>query len=177
MSSIFDLSTQIKFRDESFIKQSTMQLVIYFLMIYFQFISFRLGKTQEKLLTVPSSDSPTTNPTEILLYETTPETVNLFRIARLILDLCNDAMRDLMQSKVPGGELGLTKKIACSKTYLASSRLSKDQERLLFPPNNAQVQYQSLDFTLMYALVRNVFHEKLNQTITKKIINGVKDQL
>ncbi|XP_078312284.1 uncharacterized protein LOC144619009 [Crassostrea virginica] len=129
--------------------------------------SLQLGKTQEKLLTVPSSDSPTTNPNEILLYETTPETVNLFRIARLILDLCNDAMRDLMQSKVPGGELGLTKKIACSKTYLASSRLSKDQERLLFPPNNAQVQYQSLDFTLMYALVRNVFHEEIEPNFKK----------
>ncbi|XP_078311118.1 uncharacterized protein LOC144617578 isoform X2 [Crassostrea virginica] len=129
--------------------------------------SLQLGKTQEKLLTVPSSDSPTTNPTEILLYETTPETVNLFRIARLILDLCNDAMRDLMQSKVPGGELGLTKKIACSKTYLASSRLSKDQERLLFPPNNAQVQYKSLDFTLMYALVRNVFHEEIEPNSKK----------
>ena len=101
------------------------------------------------------------------MYENTPETVNMFRIVQLILDLCNAAMRDLMQSKVPGGELGLTKKIACSKTYLASSRLSKDQERLLFPPNNAQVQYQSLDFTLMYALVRNIFHEEIEPNSKK----------
>ena len=131
---------------------------------FFHFISSRLVQTQEILFTAPSSDSP---PNEILLYETTPETVNMFRIARLILDLCNDAMRDLMQSKVPGGELGLTKKIASSKTYLASSRLSKDQERLLFPPNNAQVQYQSLDFTLMYALVRNIFHEEIEPNSKK----------
>ena len=131
---------------------------------FFHFISSRLVQTQEILLTAPSSDSP---PNEILLYETTPETVNMFRIARLILDLCNDAMRDLMQSKVPGGELGLTKRIASSKTYLASSRLSKDQERLLFPPNNAQVQYQSLDFTLMYALVRNIFHEEIEPNSKK----------
>ncbi|XP_078311621.1 uncharacterized protein LOC144618795 isoform X2 [Crassostrea virginica] len=129
--------------------------------------SSQIVQNQEIRSTVPSSDSPTTIQNEIFMYENTPETVNLFRIARLILDLCNAAMRDLMQSKVPGGELGLTQKIACSKTYLASSRLSKDQERLLFPPNNAQVQYQSLDFTLMYALVRNIFHEEIEPNSKK----------
>ncbi|XP_078312029.1 uncharacterized protein LOC144618901 [Crassostrea virginica] len=121
----------------------------------------QIVQNQEIRSTAPSNDSPTTIPNEISIYENTPERVNLFRIARLILDLCNDAMRDLMQSKIPGGELELTKKIASSKANLASSRLSKDQKQLLFPPNNREVQYQSLDFTLMYALVRNIFHEEI----------------
>ncbi|XP_078311391.1 uncharacterized protein LOC111135134 [Crassostrea virginica] len=129
--------------------------------------SSQIVQNQEIRSTVPSSDSPTTIQNEIFMYENTPETVNMFRIVQLILDLCNAAMRDLMQSKIPGGELGLTKKIACSKKYLASSRLSKDQERLLFPPNNAQVQYQSLDFTIMYALVRNIFHEEIEPNSKK----------
>ena len=133
----------------------------------FLFISFRIVQNQEIRSTVPSSDSPTTNPNEIILYESTPGRINLFKIARLLLDVCNDAMRDLMQSKIPGGELELTKKIASSKANLASSRLSKNQKLRLFPPNNGQVQYQSLDFTLMYALVRNVFHEEIEPNSKK----------
>ncbi|XP_078312031.1 uncharacterized protein LOC111136086 [Crassostrea virginica] len=129
--------------------------------------SSQIVQNQEILSTVSSSDSSTTNPNEIVMYGTTLENVNLFRIARLILDLCNDAMRDLMQSKIPGGEIELTKKIASSQADLASCRLSREQKLLLFPPNNGQVQYQSLDFTLMYALVRNIFHEEIEPNSRK----------
>ena len=134
---------------------------------FLHFISFRIVQNQEIRSAVSSSDCPTTNPNEIVMYGTTPETVNLFRISRLLLDLCNDALRDLMQSKIPGGELELTKRIASGKADLASCRLSREQKRLLFPPNNAQVQYQSLDFTLMYALVRNIFHEEIEPNSRK----------
>lgn len=92
------------------------------------------------------------------VYGTTSDTVNFFKIARLILDICNDALRDLMKSKINGGEQELTKRIASSKKALASCNLSNDQKRIIFSPN---VKYKLLDFTLMYTLVRNVFHDEI----------------
>ena len=137
------------------------------IIIFFHLILFRLVQTQEIRLTVLSSDSPTRTPIEVSMYETTSETVNMFRIARLILDLCNDAIRDIMRSKVPGGKQDLTKAIASRKKDLASCKLSKDQKLLLLPPNNGQVLYELLDFTLMYTLVRNVFHEEVEPNSKK----------
>ena len=98
------------------------------------------------------------------MYETTWETVNFFIIARLILDVCNDAMRDLMRSKIPGGEQALTERIARSKSDLTSCKLSKEQKQTIF---SSTVKYKSLDFTLMYTLVRNVFHEEIEPNSQK----------
>lgn len=96
------------------------------------------------------------------LYETTPETANFFRLARLILDVCNDAMRDLLQSIISGGEQELTKRVASEKSVIiGSGHLSKNQKDKLFPSNNGLVTYHSLDFTLMYTICRNVLYEEI----------------
>nr|XP_022286494.1 uncharacterized protein LOC111099486 isoform X2 [Crassostrea virginica] len=95
-------------------------------------------------------------------FETTPENVNFFRFARLILDVCLDVLRDLIQSKISGGERELTKKIALNRNIiLRSCRLSDNQENIIFPSNNGVVQYKSLDFTLIYLICRNVLHEEI----------------
>ena len=112
---------------------------------------------------IPAEDSTCcSSQNTIPLYETTPETVNFFRLARLILDVCNDAMRDLLQSIISGGEQELTKRIASKeKVIITSCRLSKKQQNSLFPPNNAVVSYHSLDFTLMYTICRNVLYNEI----------------
>nr|XP_022292818.1 uncharacterized protein LOC111103680 isoform X2 [Crassostrea virginica] len=94
-------------------------------------------------------------------YETTNQNKYFFRLARLILDICNDAMRDLMRSKISDNEVMLTKRIALSQSDLDNGRLFQSQKQIIFPPNNRLVRYQTLDFSLMYLLVRNVFHEEI----------------
>ena len=95
-------------------------------------------------------------------FETTPENVNFFRFARLILDVCLDVLRDLIKSKISGGERELTKRIALNRNkILRSCRLSDNQENILFPSNNGVVKYKSLDFTLIYIIFRNVLHEEI----------------
>ena len=71
-------------------------------------------------------------------------------------------MRDLLQSIISGGEQELTNRIASEKNVIMSScRLSKKQQDTLFPPNNALVNYHSLDFTLMYTICRNVLNNEI----------------
>ena len=94
-------------------------------------------------------------------YRTTNENANFFKLARLILDICNDAMRDLMRSKISDDENKLTNRIASSQTDLENCRLFQSQKQIIFPANNGNVRYQTLDFSLMYFLVRNVFHEEI----------------
>lgn len=92
-------------------------------------------------------------------YKTTNENANFFKLASLILDICNDAMRDLMRSKISDNEVILTKRIA--ESDLGNCRLFQSQKQIIFPANNGLVRYQTLDFSLMYLLVRNVFHEEI----------------
>lgn len=71
-------------------------------------------------------------------------------------------MRDLLQSLINGGEKELTKRIASEKNVITTScRLSSIQQDALFPPNNALVNYDSLDFTLMYTICRNVLNNEI----------------
>lgn len=95
-------------------------------------------------------------------YEATTETVNFCKLARLILDVCNAAMRDLLRCKISGGELILTQTLKNKKKIIQKNcRLSYIQENIIFPPNNGLVKYTKLDFTLMYLIVRNVCPDKI----------------
>lgn len=100
-----------------------------------------------------------TQPTRRYSVKTTRETENFFRLARLLLDICNEALRELMQHLV-GGELELTNKIAMC-TRLSKCRLSEEQKNILFPLNNGHVLFRSLDFTLMYMIFRNVLDREI----------------
>nr|XP_022290463.1 uncharacterized protein LOC111102103 [Crassostrea virginica] len=93
-------------------------------------------------------------------FGTTPEHVNFSRITRLILDICNDAMRKLIQSKIGKGELLLTRKIDSCKQDI-QGHLNASQTKIIFPQNNGLVKYDLLDITLMYTIVRNIFHEEI----------------
>lgn len=46
------------------------------------------------------------------------ETANFCRVVCLILNVCTDALRDLLRCKIKGGELILTKDIAANKAKL-----------------------------------------------------------
>lgn len=125
---------------------------------------FRLNSNGQPICTQPTTHSTQCQPYVPMSsspYEITSETVNYFRLARLLLDICNNVMRDLMKSKIPGGEINLTKRIGLCKNDL--KHLHDVQKKIIFPPNNGLVRYESLDFTLMYALVRNVFHEEIEK--------------
>lgn len=105
-------------------------------------------------------------------YEATTETVNFCKLARLILDVCNAAMRDLLRCKISGGELILTQTLKKLKQTEIYSRLSKIQKKIIFPPNNGLVKYTKLDFTLMYLIVRNVCPDKIEPNSQKSKWGG-----
>lgn len=70
-------------------------------------------------------------------------------------------MRDLIKSKISGGESILTQRIESKKQELILSQLNQNQRDILFPQNNGLVLYPSLDFTLLYKLARHVFPEEI----------------
>lgn len=106
-------------------------------------------------------------------YEATTETANFCRLARLILDVCNAAMRDLLQCKLSGGELILTQTLALNRKKI-EHHLLDIQKKTLFPPKNGLVKYRKLDFTLMYSIVRNVCPDKIEPNSTNKYKWGKK---
>lgn len=108
-------------------------------------------------------------------YQATTETANFCRLARLILDVCNAAMRDLLRCIISGGELMLTQTLAMNKKKIErSNRLFDIQKNILFPPNHGLVKYAKLDFTLMYFIVRNVCPDKIEPDSTNKYKWGKK---
>lgn len=50
------------------------------------------------------------------------ETANFCRVVCLILNVCTDALRDLLRCKIKGGELILTKDIAANKAKLENTK-------------------------------------------------------
>ncbi|XP_062617455.1 uncharacterized protein LOC134279109 isoform X2 [Saccostrea cucullata] len=99
-------------------------------------------------------------------YEPTTETINFYLLARLLLDVCSDAMRDLLRCKISGGEGMLTKEIYQNRDKL--NHLSISQKNIIMPPNNQLVQYDSLDFTLLYTIFRNVCPKKIEADVKKQ---------
>ncbi|XP_061169359.1 uncharacterized protein LOC133178653 [Saccostrea echinata] len=98
-------------------------------------------------------------------YEMTSGTLNFYLLARLLLDVCSDALRDLLRCKIGGGEGILTKAIYQSRDRL--NHLSSSQKNLIMPPDNKLVQYDTLDFTLLYTIFRNVCRNKIESDARK----------
>lgn len=97
------------------------------------------------------------------------ETANFCRVVCLILNVCTDALRDLLRCKIKGGELILTKDIAANKAKLEKHKKMSDVERKkLFPTGSVLVRYESLDISLMYSIARNVCPEKIEPDLSKK---------
>lgn len=97
------------------------------------------------------------------------ETANFCRVVCLILNVCTDALRDLLRCKIKGGELILTKDIAANKAKLEKHKKMSDVERKkLFPTGSVLVKYESLDISLMYSIARNVCPEKIEPDLSKK---------
>lgn len=69
-------------------------------------------------------------------------------------------MRNLIQSIIGKGDLLLTRKIVSCKQCI-QGELNASQRRIIFPQNNGLVRYDLLDITLMYKIVRNIFHEEI----------------
>lgn len=90
------------------------------------------------------------------------ETVNFCTIACLLLDVCNDAIRDLLRFKISDNEQIFTKTLETNRRAI-EKRLCDAQKNILFPPNNGLVSFESLDFSLMYCVLRNVCPDKIEQ--------------
>lgn len=85
-------------------------------------------------------------------YDSTLETTNLARIARIILGPCTDVLRDVLRKKF--SPIALSHNV---KTFIANHPknkkppINKSQERLVYGGN-----YSDFDITLLYILLRNV---------------------
>lgn len=81
--------------------------------------------------------------------------------------MCNDAIRDLLRCKISANEQIFTKTLETNKITI-ENRLYDTQKKILFPPNNGLVSFESLDFTLMYCILRNVCPEKIEPNTMNK---------
>lgn len=85
-------------------------------------------------------------------YQSTRETTNLARIARIILGPCTDVLQDVLTKEIPPS--ALSHKV---KTFIANipknkkPPISKVQVQLVYGGN-----YSDFDITLLYFLLRNV---------------------
>lgn len=85
-------------------------------------------------------------------YQSTRETTNIARIARIILGPCTDILRDVLMKEISPS--ALSHKV---KTYLARlprfkrPSINKVQENLVY-----SMQYSNFDIMLLYFLLRNL---------------------
>ncbi|XP_065927270.1 uncharacterized protein [Magallana gigas] len=93
------------------------------------------------------------------------DAINFFRLACLLLDVCSDAMRDLLRCKISSKEDILTKTIAKHRQNFKT--LHDSQKKILFP-SNGFVKYHLLDFTMMYSIARNVCPDKIEPNPNNK---------
>lgn len=108
-------------------------------------------------------------------YEATSATENFCLLARLLLDVCSDAVRDLLRCKIKGGEVILTQEIYKKRTKLNQlTQLHDAQKKIILPPQNQIVRYNSLDYTLMYTVIRNVCPYKIEPEERKQNCWGKK---
>lgn len=108
-------------------------------------------------------------------YEATSATERFCLLARLLLDVCSDAVRDLLRCKIKGGEVILTQEIYKKRNKLNQLRQLHDaQKKIILPPQNQIVRYNSLDYTLMYTVIRNVCPYKIEPEERKQNCWGKK---
>jgi hypothetical protein len=88
-------------------------------------------------------------------YPATPESTNYARLCRLVVDICTDALRHLLNSQLTLAQLGVA---ITSNKQLLWSRLNPDQRLQFYPPPGTPqvVQPSEFDISLLYILLRNV---------------------
>lgn len=115
-------------------------------LIFFLIIHFTLGVILLQDRVSFKLDMATSN------YDSTSETTNLARIARIILGPCTDVLRAVLKKEMPPATLSQN-----LKTFLANlprhkkPPLSKTQEHIVYGGN-----FSHFDTTLLYFLLRNI---------------------
>ncbi|XP_069101817.1 uncharacterized protein [Argopecten irradians] len=87
-------------------------------------------------------------------YPSQTETTNFARLSRLVLDVCSDILRDVLDTHIP--QPGLHAILNSQKHNLRQKLVSR-QLSILYPPGNVfPGTLEDLDFSLLYSLVRNI---------------------
>lgn len=82
-------------------------------------------------------------------YDTTQETTNLARIARIIFGPCTDVLRTVLKNEISPSDL--QKKVKVHITYKKKPSISPPQRQLIDGGD-----YSKFDISLLYLLLRNV---------------------
>lgn len=82
-------------------------------------------------------------------YDSTQETTNLARVARIILGPCTDVLRDVLKNEIPPPTL--SQKYLVNLPKRKQPPITKEQERIILNGN-----YSDFDITLLYFLLRNI---------------------
>ncbi|XP_069102209.1 LOW QUALITY PROTEIN: uncharacterized protein [Argopecten irradians] len=87
-------------------------------------------------------------------YPSQIETTNFARLSRLVLDVCSDVLRDVLDTHIPQPGLHA---ILNSQKHLLEKKLKHFHVSILYPPGNVfPGTLKDLDFSLLYSLVRNI---------------------
>ncbi|XP_069103257.1 LOW QUALITY PROTEIN: uncharacterized protein [Argopecten irradians] len=87
-------------------------------------------------------------------YPSQTETTNFARLSRLVLDVCSDVLRDVLDTHIPPP--GLHAILKSQKHHLRQKLISR-QLSILYPPGNVFLgTLKDFDFSLLYSLVRNI---------------------
>ncbi|XP_069102165.1 LOW QUALITY PROTEIN: uncharacterized protein [Argopecten irradians] len=87
-------------------------------------------------------------------YPSQTETTNFARLSRLVLDVCSDVLRDVLDTHIPPPGLHA---ILRSQKHNLRQKLGSRQLSILYPPGNVfSGTLEDLDFSLLYSLVRNI---------------------
>lgn len=85
-------------------------------------------------------------------YQSTRETTNIARIARIILGPCTDLLRDVLAKEIPPSALSQkVKTFLANRSRIRTPPFSKAQEYLVY-----RGDYSNFDISLLYFLLRNV---------------------
>ncbi|XP_069139578.1 uncharacterized protein [Argopecten irradians] len=87
-------------------------------------------------------------------YHSNDETTNFARVCRLVLDVCSDVLRAVLDTHIPPP--GLTAILQSQRDHIRQN-LERHQLEILFPPGGRfSGTLNDLDFSLLYRLVRNI---------------------
>ncbi|XP_069103247.1 uncharacterized protein [Argopecten irradians] len=93
-------------------------------------------------------------PVGYIKYPSQTETTNFARLSRLVLDVCSDILRDVLDTHIPLPGLHAILK---SQKHNLRQKLKSRQLSILYPPGNVfPGTLEDLDFSLLYSLVRNL---------------------
>jgi hypothetical protein len=88
-------------------------------------------------------------------YPSTAETTNYARLSRLVVDVCADALRHLLNKQLSPIQLGVE---ITNNKQLLWPRLNPDQRQQFYPPPGTLplIQPSQFDISLIYILLRNI---------------------